>query len=359
MAIAGADGAPVALVSDHPTSTDDLNGEALSGQSGHFVRDVVEDAGFDVETDTWHTYALICHPHGQLHDASKQIAYCRPNVVTALRNRKPRVVVTMGPLALRSLILPHWRSVGEMERWVGWKIPSPDGYWICPTYSPAFALHHKSDLIRKQFAKHIATALAIDSPPSKPRDWKSEVEIIFDDREAARALKSMHRAGGWLAIDYETNCLKPEYPEAEIVSCAVSNGERTISYFWTGAAIEATSRLLRSDRTTKIASNLKMEERWTYKHLGHRVRNWGWDTMLAAHCLDNRPGICGLKFQSFVNLGAASYNDAVGPFLRSTSGWYNRIRQAHPQDLLLYGGMDALLEYDLAMFQRKEMGHED
>ena len=358
MPIAGAEDARVAFVGDHPTVNEDLSGDAFSGGSGAFVRDVVEDAGFDIETDVWSTFALICHPHDKLKDAGKQITYCRPNITNALSARKPRVVVAMGPMALRSLIAPYWRSVGDMERWVGWRIPTPDGYWICPTYSPSFAKHHKNDLIRKQFAQHIETAMKIETRPAKPRDWKAEVEIIYDDIEAARALRDMHRAGGWVAIDYETNCLKPEYPEAEIISCAASNGERTISYFWQGAAIKATSKLLRSDRTMKIASNLKMEERWTFKHLGHRVRNWGWDTMLAAHCLDNRQGICGLKFQSFVNLGAPSYNQTVEPYLRS-SGWYNRIKKIHPQDLLLYGGMDALLEFELAMHQRKEMGHED
>jgi hypothetical protein len=159
-----------------------------------------------------------------------------------------------------------------------------------------------------------------------------------------------------VAVDYETNCIKPEWPKARLVSCAVSNGERTISYPWTEKTKTATGILLHSSSTQKIASNLKMEERWTIKEFGHGVINWGWDTMLAAHCLDNRTGICSLKFQALVQFGLPNYNLHIEPYLKSSHGPYNRITEIDLRQLLLYGGMDAILEYLLAMKQRKAMG---
>jgi len=100
-----------------------------------------------------------------------------------------------------------------------------------------------------------------------------------------------------------------------------------------------------------------MEERWTLKTFGHGVTNWGWDTMLAAHCLDNRPGICSLKFQALVRLGVPSFNETTEPYLANVKGSpYNRIDEIYPPALLLYNGMDARLEYKLAMVQMKDMG---
>jgi len=101
-----------------------------------------------------------------------------------------------------------------------------------------------------------------------------------------------------------------------------------------------------------------MEERWTLKKFGHGATNWGWDTMLASHCLDNRPGICSLKFQSLVRLGVPSYNDKIEPYLVNQKGPYNRIHEIDMKDLLLYGGIDSVLEYRLAMKQRHDMGYE-
>jgi hypothetical protein len=78
--------------------------------------------------------------------------------------------------------------------------------------------------------------------------------------------------------------------------------------------------------------------------------------MLAAHCLDNRPGICSLKFQAFINLGVPSYNERIAPYLEASHGPYNRIHEILLDDLLHYNGIDSLLEVKLAQYQRRKMG---
>jgi hypothetical protein len=163
-----------------------------------------------------------------------------------------------------------------------------------------------------------------------------------------------------LAFDYETTALKPDGPEAEIVSAslgwAAGDGVRAVSFPWVGEAIPAMKRLLHS-KVPKIAHNMKFEERWTRKVFGRGVRNWYWDTMQAAHVLDNRRGITGLNFQAFVHFGQAPYDEDVKPFLKSIGpGKPNRIRELKLADLLLYGGLDALLTFMLAQKQMKEMG---
>jgi len=348
----------VLVVGEAPGQTEDEAGRPFIGKAGQFLRSQLEALEIDLDDDAWTTNALICRPPGNETPDDRQIGYCRPNLLNAIKRFHPRVVLTLGRSALASALTPYWRDTGPLERWVGWSIPL-ENHWLCPTYHPSYLLRMRNPLMDRQFAEHLEQAFAIEQDPPQACDYKSAIEILYDELEIYEAIRAINKEGGWAAVDYETNCLKPEYPKARIVSCSISNGKRTIAYPWTGKAIVATGMFLRSIGTRKIASNLKFEERWTRKEFGCGVTDWGWDTMLAAHCLDNRPGICSLKFQSLVKLGVPVYNENIEPYLSSGSNHYNRIGEIDINMLLLYNGMDALLEHRVAAIQRKEMGYAD
>jgi len=92
--------------------------------------------------------------------------------------------------------------------------------------------------------------------------------------------------------------------------------------------------------------------------MGHRVRNWYWDTMLASHVMDNRPGITSIKFQSFVLLGQSSYDDHIKKFFQSPKGEErNQIDLIDMDDLLLYNGLDSLLQYKVGIKQMELLGY--
>lgn len=137
-------------------------------------------------------------------------------------------------------------------------------------------------------------------------------------------------------------------------------GKYTIAYPWHGEAITATQEYLESD-LPKIASNIKFEQRWTANAFGVNVNNWYWDTMQAAHAIDNRPNITSVKFQAFVLLGSGSYDDHISPYLKSgESSEANKVLEEITfEDLLLYCGMDSLLEYKVAMQQIETLGYPD
>jgi hypothetical protein len=165
----------------------------------------------------------------------------------------------------------------------------------------------------------------------------------------------MIEQGGAVAFDYETNMLKPDSKDAEIVCCSVCwEGKKTIAFPWHGEAVTAMSELLLSPKIKKVGANNKFEERWTRRILGHGVRGWVWDCMVSAHVLDNRPLITSVKFQSFVRLGQPSYDTAVGPYLKASDGnKKNRIKEVDLGSLLQYCGMDSLLEWLIAESQRE------
>lgn len=346
------------MVGEAPGEDEDEEGRPFVGKAGKILREALDTLGLDLDKDAWTTNALICRPPNNVIDDDRKITYCRPNLLNALSVFEPVVVIPLGRMALTSVIGLRWARVDAMSRWTGWKIPFGK-FWVCPTYHPSYLLRSHNPRMNRLFEQDLRRAFALTKPPKPLPEFTSQVELLFEEREIFEALRDIDREGGWVAVDYETNCLKPEYPKAKVLSFSVSNGKRTIAYPWFGDAIAATGLFLRSDRTRKIASNLKFEERWTRKVFGYPVANWGWDTMLAAHVLDNREGICSLKFQMFVRCGVV-YNTKVDEYLSVSEDGYNIANQEIDiKDLLLYNGLDSLFEVMLARLQRKEMGYGD
>ena len=342
------------VLGEAPGEAEDTDGVQFVGRSGQYLRKVLANHGVDLDTDCWKSNAIICRPKDNRTPSENEIDYCRPNLMNTIAELKPTTFIVLGGAAVRALIGSIWREApGPVGRWQGWSIPcQKHNAWIHPTFHPSYCLREDDKVIDKMFERAIEAAVNHDGRPFEVvPDERAEVELIHDPSKAARIIRQMIKKGGAVAFDYETNMLKPDSAEALIVSCSVCwRGRKTIAYPWHGDAIAATRELLRSP-LPKIASNLKFEERWTRSILKTRVRNWVWDTMIAAHVLDNRPGITSIKFQSFVHLGSDIWDDHIQQFLH-TKGQDSDVNQILEQvdldDLLLYNGLDSLLEYRVA-----------
>lgn len=340
----------ILIVGEAPGEHEDEKGKQFIGKSGQYLRDALNMLGIDMRRDCWLTNAIICRPPNNKISHKKTVNYCRPNLTKTLNVLQPNVVIPLGGVAVNSLISEIWKEhPGSISRWVGWDIPCQKiNAWICPTYHPSYLLREESSILDTQFIEHLMQALAHENRPwDKLPNWEDQVEVILDADEAARMIDKVIEKGGIVGFDYENNCLKPETDGAEILCASVCwEGKKTFSYPWYGAAIEASQRLLHSDSCRFVASNMKHEDRWTRKAFGRGVRHWAWDTMLAAHTLDNRGEISGLKFQAFVNLGQPSYDDAIKRLLRPLAGKkLNRAgKEIDIHQLLKYCGCDSLLE---------------
>lgn len=346
------------VVGEAPGETEDKDGIPFVGESGVLLAKKLRAAGINLRRDCWITNAARCRPpKNRIED--KHIEACRPNVLREIREKKPDVILLCGASAVKSVIGSVWKeAVGPLERWVGWRIPCQSlNAWLCPTYHPAYLLRSKDPALELHFGRHLKAVSELEGKPWETvPDWAQHIAVEYDPVYAANWLRLIGRKGGTVAFDYETNCLKPDSEHAGIWSCSVCwRGEKTVAFPWVGEAVVAMGELLADPSVKKIAHNMKFEERWTRKQFGHGVKGWEWDTMLAAHLLDNRRQICSLKFQSFVRMGVSSYDDSVAPYLKAeNSRASNRIREANLRDVLLYNGMDALLTYDLAMKQKGE-----
>ena len=359
----------VLIVAEAPGHNEDEQGIQLIGKAGQKLRKVLKKIGIDLDRDCWKTNAVICRPK-TASDANRtptkqEIEYCRPNLIQTMKELKPRVVILLGGPAMESVIGHLWRpDIGPVGRWVGFQIPCQrPNMWICPTYHPSFLERQEDEVLDLWFERHLEGAFNLTGRPwAEKQEWDKQVQVVMDDEDAAACLKkSLELQNGAIAFDYETTTLKPDTPWSEIVCCSVAWGitepELTISFPWRGKAKEAMRELIRSP-VPKIAQNMKFEDRWTRKEFGHGVRNWVHDTMLMMHAMDNREGICGLKFQAFALLGFPSYNDSVEPFLSAGKGsrGKNKVLECDRAELLRYCGLDSMLEFRLAAKQIQLMG---
>jgi len=351
----------ILFIAEAPGETEDRQGEQLIGKAGQCFRRILGKLKWDLD-DCWKTNVVICRPPGNEMD-SKYIECCRPNLLNTIRELQPKAIILLGKGAVDSVIGPYWRKdMGSLSRWVGWRIPMLEyNAWVCPTYHPSYLLRMNEDeLLELIIRDQVREARGMEK---KPRDYptleqlKSRIEIIQEEHPAKSRLRDLLHKKGRMAFDYETTGLKPERQEQHIVTCSFCfEGEDTFAINATPGTHRLLSKILMSGDLKKIASNLKFEERWTRVKLGHPVTGWMWDTMLTAHLLDNRPEITSVKFQAFIHLGISDYNSHIENFLSSkSSNELNRIHEIDRRDLLMYNGLDSLLEFQVYEVQKKIM----
>lgn len=369
MPVTGEGERKVLFVAEAPGKNEDEQGVQLIGKAGQYLRRVLLHLDFDLDEDAWKTNAIICRPPGNRKPTNVEIIYCSPNLSKTIKELQPNVIVPLGNAAVSAVIGPmrNGEDIGQIGKWVGWNIPDQTlNAWVCPTWHPSYLLRQSNDtVLAKQFKEHLKAAISHNERPwsNGIPNWKKNVKTILDPEIAAKWIyKCSETKTGAIAWDYETNCLKPEWPESKIATCSIAWGrtepEKCIAFPWHGTIVPVMKKLL-SSKVPKIASNLKFEDRWTKKEFGFRVRSWVWDTMIAAHVCDNRRGITSIKFQAYVRLGFPLWNQKIDPYLKAKPpSHFNRVFEAPINDLLLYNGLDSILEFRVACDQIKELGGE-
>lgn len=358
MKVEGKGRIPILFVDEFPGDMEDRRGKLFVDNSGQLIRGMLQTLGIDLD-DCWRTAALICNP-GDVKVDGTHADYCRPNLIKTIRDLKPKVIVLFGTLAVQSLIETEWPDPGSIHRWAGWTIPSAKyAAWVCPTFHPSISYRKDGNdpVYLAQIREHLRQAvkcLKKTPSPLRPDALRETIDVITDPNHARLRLIDLAKSEGVLAWDYETTGLKPEPKEQKLFCVSFClNGEDTFAMTLQPSLYEYLSAVLKSKRLKKVASNLKFEERWTRCKLGHGVKAWNWDTMLAAHALDNRPGINSIKFQAYVLLGIEDYASKIQPFLKSKDdSGLNTIEKAPLKDVLLYCGMDSLIEFKVSEIQK-------
>ena len=373
----------ILIIGECPTAQEDARGETLTGPAGQLLRRKLRWQGIDLERDCRKINAVCCYTSKM--PSTQQIEACRPRIWKEINSFKPHLILLLGEAAIKSFLGGRWKdslgtqtkegsyTSGIVTKWHGWTIPDRDtGAWVVPMFHPSYVLHTQENngnpIIAKLFDLDLQKARKLlDEPVYKPAFKETAgVEIVTDLAKLCTIFEGILEWETLIAFDYETTGLKPHAAGHRIATCSISvNGDRAWSFDFPPKGTKAHrlfKQILTSPKIGKIASNLKMEDNWTNELLGIPVVNWVWDTMLAAHVLDNRKGVTGLKFQAYVQFGVIDYASHLDNYLHSKkedgANAFNKIDDAPHHDLLLYGGMDSMLEFRLAKKQMEELGYD-
>jgi len=360
MEVAGSGKRKILFIGDHPGQIEDREGILFQGNAGQFLRETLDCIGIDID-DCLMTNAVICHPVNKLEPFMPSC--CRPSLLQTIKKFQPNVIIPLGPVAFSSLVCDLWKkdNIESITRWAGWQIPSRDlNAYICPTFHPSYLLQMKKEpVLVSYFTQHLEKALKLCNETLMPypplSELEKQVEIVTETAEAEKKLLKLANKKGIVAFDYETTGLKPDRKQQKLISASFCyEGKETFAFMMKSGLESSIRKVLRAEKLKKVASNIKFEERWSIAKLNTRVRSWDWDTMLMAHYLDNRSKIYSVKFQAFVLLGIPNYDEHIHPYLVAKfSNGLNNIRDLDEKDLLLYNGLDSLLEFLVMKEQKK------
>lgn len=359
----------IMIIGDAPTQVDDERGKPWQSKTGRFLKRTLSKLGVDLWEDCLSFYAVCCRPLDKNKKAipigPREVGSCRRAVLKWIQEYQPKVIILLGNAPLESVLGHRWPGdkLGGINKWRGWRIPDQDfKSWICPVFHPQFILYEDRPDVQTIWEQDLQKALElVDRPFLK---WKHPDIHYITDLSVLNDIKT-----GQAAIDYETTGIKPYSKGQRIVCAAVAPDENTAYAFLMPATKKARQPfldLLANKQVGKMAHNMKFEENWSAVKLKQPVRGWDWDSMVAAHVLDNRQGITGLKFQTYVNFGIIDYASEITPYLNSKDGKdshsLNNIHEllkntVKTRLLLEYCAMDVITQYRLAQKQMSQMNY--
>ncbi|OQC75328.1 MAG: DNA polymerase I [Spirochaetes bacterium ADurb.Bin001] len=359
----------IMVIGEAPSEEADEKGKPWQGKNGRIIHRKFKQLGIDLFEDCVSLYTVNCRPIDEKGNNRQpndhEISCCRQKVIAAVKQYTPKLIILLGGAAISSIITGYcWRGSGKggLNIWRGWNIPDRGfNAWICPTFHPSFIERQE-----EENEAHVIWTQDLEQSLSKLEgpfpSYKNEAECVKITYDVERVLTTiLKNKPEFLAFDLETTGIKPynkeEHKIVTISFCYDENFAYAIPFPTEPRLLCLLKRVLTHPKIGKIAANMKYEDNWmTFLH-GIEVHPWVFDTMQAAHILDNRPGITGLKFQAYVQFGTPDYDSDIKPYLHSKyPNIPNKIMDMVKdpglfKKLLLYNGMDSLITYRLAMRQ--------
>ena len=352
-------------IGEAPGEVEDVRGKQWQGKVGRLLQRTYKEFGIDLFEDCLNINSVNCRPMDKKENnrspTDYEIACCRSQVWKVIEEKKPKVIIALGNAAIVSLIGHRWKkNLGGITKWSGWMIPDMDVHsWICPTFHPSYIERLGTDeayTIWKQDLSRAFSMLGESFPEYKVAEKCIHIIDNPSDLPEFPAL---------VAFDYETTGIKPHAKGHRIVCASIAYNENEAYSFMMPSSPAGKRKfieMLIHPNIKKIAHNIKFEDTWSAVRLRKTVQGWFWDSMLASHILDNRPGINSLKFQTYVHQGIVDYDSEISSYLKGVdpknANSHNRIMElvkkpGGKKKLLTYCAFDSLYTYRLAMQQQR------
>ena len=355
----------ILIIGTAPGDTDDKKGKPWQGKYGRLLKRELKEFGINLYKDCLCTNAVFCKTKKP---KDNQIASCRSKLINLIKEKKPKLILLFGSTALNSIIGKVWKKkLGGLDRWRGFQIP--DRYfntWICPVFHPSFVIQREDkegNLAKVIWKQDLKKAIDCLNKEIKYKDESKYITYIESDKHFKSIYPRLMKAD-IMSFDYEGTGLKPHKKGHQITNTSVCISE-TECYSWMNNKYRDIlfKKVLQNPKIKKSAHNLSFENMWSKVLLKAVVANWYWCSMNTAHILDNRRGICGLKFQTYVNFGVADYDSEISDYLVSPkdlgANAFNKILQFFKEhgekEALKYCGLDSIYGFKLTLKQMEEI----
>lgn len=134
----GSDHARVFFIGEAPGKNEDLKGEPFVGAAGHFLNELLAEAGLD-RSDVYIANVLKCRPPGNRNPEPIEIETCTPFLREQIRLVGPEVLVTLGNFATK-LVLQTQTGITRLHG----QVRSAGRFTVLPVYHPAAAIYDRS-----------------------------------------------------------------------------------------------------------------------------------------------------------------------------------------------------------------------
>lgn len=349
----------IMCIGEFPDYRDDEENKHWQSLGGRLLQLYLDKAGIDLHEDCISLNAVNCAPPDRP-PTNMEIAHCRSVVVwKAVLKYQPKLILLFGSAAVESII--GHRMKGGFNKYRGWVIPDQDlAAWVVPLMSPNYLVNQKKpDDLMNIWSTELTHALS-HLNKRVPKYPKPKIEIV-DNLDFLN-----NHTDKLTAFDYETTGLKPHAKAQKIVCVSISDCDNKSYVFFAPKNKRKWlpfRKWLNNRRSPKMAHNIKYEDAWSRVKLKVPVKNWAWDSMLAAHVIDNRTGITSLKFQNYVNFGITDYSEDIAPYLKTKDDSGNAINDIQKlvktktgrEQLAEYCGLDSVYEYRLAIKQMEAL----
>jgi uracil-DNA glycosylase len=172
----GSQTADLVIVGDAPGRTEDLLGRPFVGAAGNLLDNLLIDAGLDRD-NVYVTTVVKCHPAADTPDRDV-IDACAPYLVEQIAHLRPKVIVTLGPVAAALLLQ---RPV-PLDRVAGFRFDVYDGVTLIPTHHPATVIKGNQTVVKSIRRDLVAARAVLEGRLSTGAEAMAELRARAEER---------------------------------------------------------------------------------------------------------------------------------------------------------------------------------
>lgn len=289
-------------------------GMPFVGASGKMLQHYLDQIGINCFISN----AIRCHPIDESGNnrtpTPKEIDCCRAFTIELINKMKPKVIITIGKIALQQLI-----KIGlTIESARGKKMYFPElDTIIIPTYHPAYLMRTQDRLLYQHFVNDLILAKQIiDLPPQ--RKMKANARTLADPVDIKKYLEELVEVPSF-AFDLETRGFNHREDRITDISFCHTVGQGVHIQWKHILEFEDLFRKVMASNNEKVGHNISFDLSFLMQ-LGFKANGSLFDTMLAYHTLNmSSEGDVGnslykLETLSWMMTNEGGYKDILASF---------------------------------------------